>query len=313
MYGHQGYNCAGIPVLDSYEKAKKHYENTRHIRGRDQECKPLGRNRRFTWYQIAKKQIVTELSPANPLGSFAYSYVARLYSTDCVEWLPNDDIIIRSNGWKSPTTMGFLTFTLVTYGTVHSYGSKWYFVNKKGEEFVIPTDRGSEVLLCKADDGFYRPSVIPTEYKYKAKRKELNRIRRIYKDFMDYTKNMLAIDNKVSTGLGRQIYEDIGMSSQRVLGYSTWGNAPANRSQLLQQIITAQSTNDLDAMYKLATYCAYAFGGYSYREGYICNPKHFVNGFSEVLKYAYHQEVFERIEKPQGVAFLDHNAKYVGQ
>jgi len=311
MYSHQGYNSARIPMLESHAQAKQHFENTKPIRGRSTEIRPLGANRRFSWYEIVKKQIAVDLSPENPLGSLAYSYAARLYQTDCVEWLPNGDVIVRVNAWKSPTTMGFMTFSLRAYGTVQSYGGKWYFTNKKGQEYKMPTSKGEEMVLRVDEQGFYQPTLVPTEYRYKAKRKELNRIRKVYQDFIEYTKNMLSIDNKINTDMGRKIYEDLGLSSQRVLGYSQWGNAPANRSGMLQKIIVAQRDNDLDLMYKLATYCAYAFGGYSYREGYGCQPKWFINGFNEVLKYAYYKDVFEAVEQPQGIAFHDRNAKYV--
>jgi len=312
MYSHQGYNSARIPALENYDHAKAHFEKTIPIRGRTEECRPLGASRRFSWYEIRKKQIVVDLGVDNPLGSLAYSYVARLYSTDCIEWLPNGNIIMRANGWKSPTTMGFLTHAMRAHGTVQSYGSKWYFVNTNGEKYVIPTHRGGETLMHRGDDGKYRPAVIPQEYKYKAKRKELNRVRKVYETFIEYTKTMLAMDNSVIV-TGREVYEPLGMQSQRVLGYSPWGAAPQNRSNLLQKIIEAQRTNDLDLMFKLATYCAYAFGGYSYRGGFKCEPAHFVKGFTEVLKYAYHNEVFEATEQPQGIAFLDTNAKYVSQ
>jgi hypothetical protein len=312
MYAHQGYNSARIPCIENYGQAKHHFENTKPIRGRVEEVRPLGLNRRYSWYEIVKKQIVVDMSPENPLGSFADSYAARLYQTDCVEWLPNDDVVLRVSGWKSPTTMGFMTFNLRAYGRVLSASGKWYFVNNKDQKYLMPTRKGEEMVLRADEQGYYQPTVIKTEHKYKAKRKELNRIRKVYADFIDYTKNMLSIDSKINTEVGRKIYEDLGLGSQRVLGYSQWGNAPSNRDGLLMKIIQAQSTNDLDSMYKLATYCAYAFGGYTYREGFSCMPEWFVKGFNEVLKYAYHKDVFEAVEQPQGVAFIDRNAKYVG-
>jgi hypothetical protein len=312
MYNHQGYNSARIPCIENHAQAKHHYENTKPIRGRSTDIRPLGLNRRYSWYEIVKKQIAVDLSPENPLGTFADSYAARLYQTDCVEWLPNGDVVLRVNAWKSPTTMGFMTFSLRAYGKIESASGKWYFVNNKGQEYVMPTYKGDEMVLRADEQGYYHPTVIKTEYKYKAKRKELNRIRKVYADFIEYTKNMLSIDSKINTDVGRKIYEDLGLSSQRVLGYSQWGNAPANRDALLMKIIQAQSTNDLDGMYQLATYCAYAFGGYHYRDGFSCMPQWFVKGFSEMLKYAYHKEVFEAVEQPQGIAFIDRNARYVG-
>ena len=311
MYSHQGYNYVGIPAFVDYAHIKKHYNDVAPIRGRTEETRPLGR-RRYSWYEIVENTIVTDLSPENPLGSFTKSYACKLYRTNVVEWYPNGDIALRVNTWKGPTTMGMLVYSIAKHGTVVSASGKWYFRNLQGQEFVMPTGKGDELLLSADAQGIYRPSITKQEYKYKAKRKELNKKRKVYEDFIEYTRTMLAMDNNVNTDKGREIYEALGFTSQRLLG-NEWGNASANRSLLLQKVIHAQAVNDLEAMYKLGQYCAYAFGTHSYRGGFKCEPAHFVRGFTEVLKYAYHNEVFEVVEQPQGIAFHDSNAKYVSQ
>jgi len=308
MYSHQGYNYVGIPAFNGYAHIKKHYNEVVPIRGRTEETRPLGR-RRYSWYEIVENTIVTELSPENPLGSFAKSYACKLYRTNVVEWYPNGDIALRVNTWKGPTTMGMLVYSIAKHGTVVSASGKWYFRNLIGQEFVMPTGKNDELLLSADAEGIYRPKNAKQEYKYKAKRKELNKKRKVYEDFITYTKTMLAMDSNINIDKGREIYEALGFTSQRLLG-NEWGNASANRSLLLQKVIHAQAVNDLEAMYKLGQYCAYAFGAYSYRGGFSCSPQWFVKGFTEVLKYQYCNEVFEVIEQPQGIAFHDSNAKY---
>jgi hypothetical protein len=311
MYRHHGYNYVGIPAFKDYAHIKAHYESVVPIRGRLEQVRPIGR-RRYDWYEIRENQVAIDLSPENPLGTFAKSYACRLYHTDCVEFFPNNDIVVRVNRWKGPTTMGMLTYSLQAHGSIVSASGKWYFRNRKGEDFVLPTGKGEEMLLRLDDEGAYRPTVIPKEYKYKAKRKEMNQVVKVYQDFMEYARNMLSIDNKIVGDFHKLGFEELGFKSSHLTGNGYWSrDAMQNRSVLLQKVIHAQVNNDLEAMYKLACYCAYSFGRYYYNNGYVCDPQSFVKGFKDVLKYVYKDRVFEVVEQPQGVAFFDRNAKYV--
>ena len=79
LWGHG--NCAGIPKLHSYDDAKKHYEQVVPIRGRTEQVKPLGRNRRFTWYRIVEHTV------ANQAENIEYKYYAcQLYGSDTVSF-----------------------------------------------------------------------------------------------------------------------------------------------------------------------------------------------------------------------------------
>ena len=99
------------------------------------------------------------------------------------------------------------------------------------------------------------------------------------------------------------------MDSTNLLG-NGWSTYPKHRAKLLEHLNKAIASNDLDAMYKLATYCGYSFSQYDYYEGYVCEPATFVRGFNEVLKYQYALQVFEAVEAEKGKAFIDRNAKY---
>ena len=311
MYKHQGYNYVGIPAFTDYAHIKSHFESIAPIRGRAVECRPLGR-RRYHWYEIREKTVAIDLSPENPLGTFGKSYSCALGNTNVVEWYPNEDIYLRNTGWGGPTVMGMLTYSLQAHGSIRSASGKWYFVNTAGDEFAFPTRKGEELLIRKADDGVYRPVNIKQEYKYKAKRKELGQIAKVYKDFVEYTRNMFAIDDKITSSFELSAFSSLGFESSHLTGNGYWAkDSGQNRSALLQRVIQAQANNDLELMYKLGQYCGYAFGSYSYRSnGYSCTPQAFERGFKEVLKYVYHNEVFEVVAQPQGVAFYDRNAKY---
>jgi len=310
MYKHSGYNSARIPSFNDYNEAKAHYEAVIPIRGRQPEIRPLGKNRRFTWYEIVKNRIAIDGGVDNPLGTFADSYACRLYNTNCVEFFPDGKIAIRVNGWKGPTTMGFLTFSLAQFGSVISASGKWYFQNKKGLDYALPTSKNDALIIEQNEDGYFYPAmdrVVP-EYKHIIKRKELGRIKRCYTQFIDYARTMFGIDDAVET----INYKDIGFGSMRLMGNGHWSSdAAENRNHLLQKIMQAQTNNDLDLMFKLACYCGYAFGNYSYMGKQRCSSKQFEEGFANVLKFEHKDLVFEKVEQPVGKAFIDRNAKFV--
>ena len=79
-WGYGRYNCASIPALNNYADAKAHFESVAPIRGRpNPDCnKPLGKNRRFTWYRIMRRE-TSRLVAGNPLGEYVTTYGAQLY------------------------------------------------------------------------------------------------------------------------------------------------------------------------------------------------------------------------------------------
>lgn len=80
-----------------YEHYKKKWETTKPIRGRAEEVRPINKRRR-DWEQITRKD----------LGNGEYSYCAVLYQTECVEYLPNGDVVVRCGSWSTPLTAEFI-------------------------------------------------------------------------------------------------------------------------------------------------------------------------------------------------------------
>lgn len=83
--------------LDMYVNFKRRFENTKPIRGRAIECRPIA-NRARDWEQVVKRDID---------GVTAYG--AHLYQTDCVVYMPNGDIRVMTGGWATPSTADFIS------------------------------------------------------------------------------------------------------------------------------------------------------------------------------------------------------------
>ena len=307
-YSSSMYNCARIPKIEGFEFLRDHFKSVVPIRGRSQECRPLGHKRRFTWFEVVENTNCY-MSEDEPLGRLEKSYACRLGSHDMVEFFRDGSIVIRDTAWHSPTSMGFLTHSLVNFGTIESFSGKWYFRNKLGDSFLL-RGRGEELKLVKHGE-FYVPTNPVQEHTYTAKRKELNKLRRSFKDFIDYTRTMLAMDERVTMDTA----EALGFLDRYLDGranYWSGRNAPTNREKYFEHLEKVTANNDLDLMYSLAQYTASCFGGYRYSlKGHGCTPKEFDRGFAEVLKYQFADDVFEAKPVEIGKAFFNRNQKYV--
>lgn len=323
MYRSSMYNSARLPALINYENAKAHYENVVPIRGRYPEERPLGKNRRYQHMQIHKRVKSVEVE-GDPLGKFVTTYACQLYSTDCIEFFPDESIVLRVNSWKGPTTMMFLNYTLENFGRIESASGKWYFVNKGGEAFTMPTAKGQELRLHFVDGHGFIPTELKPEYKYTMRRKEMNRLRKYYGDFIEYGKTMLMADGNLGGYEDfKPVLEKYGFAGHRFTGnevYSRWDNdgnkqlelrIADERNKLMKFIELAMDKNDLEMKYDLMRLVSWESAWYSYRSSrQSIDPARFCKAVDELIKYHHRDTVFEPIEQEIGVPFDDRNEKY---
>ena len=317
MYHTRTYNSARLPSMVNYAYAKKVFEDAVPYRGRYPIEKPLGKNRRYDHMQIHQRIRSIEVE-GDPLGQFAITYACQLYTTDCIEFYPDESIILRVNSWRGPTTMMFLNYTLQEHiGSVQSESGKWYFVNKGGEAFPMPTGKGEEMHIHFVDGCGFRPKDCKPEYKYKVRRKEMNRLRKYYSDFIEYGHSMLLADGGIGThqevseetkGLGFDSSNFIGNRVYQQYGESKTISVPEQRAKLMSMVEEAMADNDLEMKYKLMKMVASISCHYDYRTSMQkCKPDTFVMMFNELIKYQHRDSIFEAVEQEIGVPFRDRN------
>jgi hypothetical protein len=304
MYGFG--NCAGIPAINGYQEAKAHFEKVNPIRGRANTVKPLGRNRRYTWY------LITESIIANQAENSEYkTYACELYGTRCVEYYPNGDIVLRNGGWQTPTSYAFIGYSIRDIGRMISVSGKWYFINNHNEHILFK----NELHLVKGEDGDYRAKTQTQEFRHSVNRKAMNAIRKKYKPFLEYARNALLISNfydrievaEASHGL----LIDTDLTYGRYTRDEAKARVEANRNAVFSSIEKSIAGNDLGLQYELLTLLACKAGRYSYKhEKYLCDGKEFDNYFTHLLKTHHKDEVFGIEEVPVGKAFFDRNAVY---
>ena len=317
MYHTRTYNSARLPSMVNYAYAKKVFEDAVPYRGRYPIEKPLGRNRRYDHMQIHQRIRSIEVE-GDPLGQFATTICCKLYETDCIEFYPDESIVLCVNTWRGPTTMMFMNYTLQEHiGSVQSESGKWYFVNKGGEAFPMPTGKGEQMHIHFVDGYGFRPKDCKPEYKYKVRRKEMNRLRKYYSDFIEYGRSMLLADGGIGTHqevsdetkglgfggsnfIGNRIYENYG-ETKRI-------SVPNERAKLMGMVEKAMVNNDLEMKYKLMRIIASINCHYDYRTStQKCKPDTFVMMFNELIKYQHRDSIFEAVEQEIGVPFRDRN------
>jgi hypothetical protein len=308
-WGYGGYNTAQIPALSTFAEVKKHHDSVVPIRGRSKETRPLGKRRNYCHMTIVRNTR-SVVSDDEPVGKFMETYSYLLYGTNCIEWFPDGKVNVKSDGWKSPTTMQFMTYSLAKLGHIDSVRGKWYFVNKQGKNFLI--DNG--VTLIKEGD-FYVAETVVVEKRYKANRKALNALRKKYRSFIDYGKTTLSMDSTITRLEVAEAGHGLSFNNVQLTPSYNWNSKREadveNRAKLFLALDKVNESGDLNLMYELMTYVACNAGNYSYRTQKVeCSPQQFERFFNDVLKYEFAKDVFTAVDVPEGEMFHDSNKKY---
>jgi len=298
-------NSASLVQMHSYQEAKNKFDNTLPIRGRTVECRPLGRNRSYTDRTIKKNWRAVE---DGGVGAWQVTYSANVWGRDRVEWFPDGKVWVGTGGHSNPTLNATINYSVSnTFGELYSFNGKPYFKTKDGKSYVM-TSEG--LMLEPTGEGEHgkvkimRPTNPKQEYKYRANRKAMNALRKRYVKFIDYGKAMFSIDTKLPEK------EQNGAKGWYYYNFTNkhW-NIPAsteNRDRVFKLIDSFIESGDLELAYQAATELGHGFGWNG-----CCNTHDFINGFTEIVKYRFKDEVFTAEPIEIGNAFYDRNAKYI--
>ena len=309
-------NCARIPSLPDYARAKKHFEDTAPIRGRNPEVRPLGSVRRYAWYRIKENKRVIE---DGFLGQYITTYSCELYGMDCVEFYPDGSITIYTRGYHSPTTMAFINYTTKEFGYIESVGGKWYWKQKgiaftddgnKGKMFLISKQRDSKIILKPDADGNMIVDNPVAEKKYAVSRKAMNEVRKKYEFFHDYCRVMLSMNPNSSREEHENVVKQTNIPNPNY-AVAYYESARRDRDMFFAKLDEVIEHGDVELMYALALSASYAFGRWNYRDSSnTCTPEVFTAKWNETLKYQFFDKVMVANDVEAGVGFKDHNTKY---
>jgi hypothetical protein len=298
-------NTAGVKQLASYEQAKLKFDNTVPIRGRKEECRPLGSQRQHSDRTIKKNWKSVD---DGFVGQWVVTYSANVWGRDRVEWFPDGSIWVGTGGYSNPTISSTVNYSISdTYGEIYSFNGKPYFKTKDGKSYVMTSEGLMLEPIGEGEHGkvkIMRPTNPKQEHKYKANRRAMNQVRKRYAKFIDYGKAMFSIDTKLPER------EQTAASNWYYYVFTNRGwsieESTKNRARVFKLIDSFIDSGDLEVAYQAATELGHGFG---WRDN--CSTQEFLNGFTEIIKYVFKDEVFTAEPIEIGKAFYDRNAKYI--
>lgn len=302
-------NTAGVKQLASYQEAKLKFDHTVPIRGRREECRPLGSQRHHNDRTIKKNWKSVE---DDAVGQWVVTYSANVWGTDRVEWYPDGKLWIGTGGYSNPTINATINYSISsTYGELYSYNGKPYFKTKDGKSYVV-THEGLMLEPTGEEKSEYggvmakvmRPINPKQEHKYRANRKAMNAIRKRYAKFIQYGTAMFSIDTtlpeKEQTSVKGWYYYNFTDRHWNI------EESRKNRARVFKLIDSFIDSGNLELAYQAATELGHGFGWHG-----NCNTQDFINGFTEIVRYTFKDEVFTAEPIEIGKAFYDRNAKYI--
>jgi hypothetical protein len=171
--------------MRSYEFYKDKWENTKPIRGRAVDVRPIDRYRRYrTWETIEKRQINGQ-----------DVYAAHLYDTDVVSYYPDGSIGLRIDTWATPTTADFMSMHSPFY-ICKKYNKLWVYPKGHGVDEAYPIPDNAELKLIVDAEGRYKPEKPIKIEKVVVDRSKAKEARERIKPFIDWARSF----NKLTDG-----------------------------------------------------------------------------------------------------------------
>ena len=167
-----------VPKVRSYEEALKIHDNSKPVRGRAVEIRPLGDRRDADTYWIRKSGNVV----------FGEAIELVLYKTPVITFTPDGEVSLFIDGYNSVSTHQFIGHVL----GIGAHGARRTTVlTINGEKFTI-ADKDKLRMRMGADDNWHvlNPT---TQWGWKLNRKEVTNVRTKYGEFYKYLKGFVSL------------------------------------------------------------------------------------------------------------------------
>lgn len=202
-----------VPRTTNYQDAKHLFDNTKPIRGRADNRKPLGRRKDVDGYWIREN---------NDNGVAMVEFMC--YRTEVVTYFEDGRIRIKTDGWATPTTHAFIYYAL---GIQCNGADRKTNININGGTYQLDLINGHTMWVKEIGEN-YKKIVLdtdrwkePTKYNYRMSRKKANEVRKKYSKFTDYLNGFLSLrgDGGVVQFEHRELVEIFGTAENQ------WGGA----------------------------------------------------------------------------------------
>ena len=281
----------GLPRLRTYAQALDRYENTKPIRGREKDIRPLGKRSKHHM-RIEKHD--------DKLKAVLFGTPVLTYNTD-------DIVTINMGGWGTTSTHKFIDAVLgVNCGSLRGksvlYAENGMFLIKDGMRVKWERGDNGTSRLNVLD---YYPSVI-----HKVKRGVLAEKRKTIKEFWEYTSNLALITPRADV----PVDDDGTRMREKQMKSTTFCE------RLIGEVLALGPEPDYEKMLLLWKKVAFAScpcdTHFDREEGRwkavtaFVNQRSMLSFINDALKWHYRDEVFEEIVLPRGEVKTDINRKY---
>jgi hypothetical protein len=172
-----------------YEFYKKKWEDTKPIRGRAVDTRPIDKYRRYrTWETIEKRMVAVD-------GAYQEVYACHLYDTDVVSYYPDGSIGLRIDTWATPTTAEFMSMHSPFY-ICKRYNKIWVYPKGHSVDEAYPLPENGELRLVMGENGDYKPDRPIKIEKVVVDRTKAKDAREKIKPFIEWAKSF----NKLTDG-----------------------------------------------------------------------------------------------------------------
>jgi hypothetical protein len=297
MYGHS--RNSGIPQVNDYATALKLWEDTKPIRGRAVDTRPLG-HRRNDHYLI------------NRLPDGAVQCI--LYQTPVVIFHENGEVHIKHDGWNSVSTCNFIGEVLGIHSFIYNYK---LCVGFNYGNYVVP----AEGLTIKRNATWVYEPVNPVPVMSHAlNRKGANNVRARYKPFTTYLSSMCKLkagsdypQSELVRVFGLNKYKQPNMGDLSRDNYNEWEDSV---KPFFEWVSDTKEETQNESFYKGLLLMARSFGvenwarGGSQEEGYTLAERKALKAFDELVIGFHRDETLEEKVLPEGVVNKDSYGKY---
>ena len=280
----------GIPYIRDYNEAQTKMENTKPIRGGGANGGriALGHRHRVAEFYMSK----------NPTSQ---AIECVCYRTPVITFHPDGNIELRSGGWSSTTTAYFISEVLPVGCRVKDSS---LVVSIGGGEFRL--DRG---MMLKRVDGKLMPTNVEPEYVYRVKRKESNRIKKQYTEFIKYFMGMVKVREDGMAKYDEYINafgKDEQFKQQEARPNLPTDIALRDKGQVEGLFAMIESDN-YEVRYKAMLLIMKQFGKRHYwkENGYSITTESVKNAMNNLIFARHKEEVFELVEVPLGTIKKD--------
>lgn len=283
-----------VPRVSTYAQAKQIHDDTKPIRGRSVDKRPLGQRRDADNYWVRMD------------GENGENVEFMVYGTACITWRPDGTVALYTGGWHSQTTHQFFERVLGV-GARGFNGGSLIGVNGKGyissSSLIIERTTTEEYMFSGSRNWRYVEGAV-TQYSNKLNRAAANGVRARHKEFAAYLKGLVKLRAEAYTPQYSETSLHTLRLSEQEVEFGTGRGTPRHLLSGFKALITSNQPEDtklenfyMGALRVLLSLKSNMIRGQEGRVVYLAGLNKELN---EVLLEAHADEVIVRTELPLG-------------